>query len=288
MKLVNESIYGSYNRITKLSTYTKVKSAESILDNYNLRLYPLAEVNDLKEGVYYQGDIRNAYCLCFTFSNQESIPMWYLYGGADGKGIRITLPYKNFIDYISKVETGEVALYDNNRKRVNPSDIAIFHGPISYMNQRIQKDTKPEKLFFKLSEWDYEKEYRIMIMMKNGQNPDYLRLNFKALSKEVSVLLGPEYDKNNYFMDNKIRNSSAICKVLNKQKTSKCSKLVSNMKLTDSKEYILESLRRHPEFLMSYFYIYGEQFIEFINQAIEEYKYEVALDKMKKALNVMN
>ena len=123
--------------------------------------------------------------------------------------------------------------------------------------------------------------------MKNGQRPDYLRLNFTALSRDVSVLLGPEFDKTDYLLDSKLRNCNAICRVLANQKTRKCSNLVSNMRLTDSKELIVESLKRHPEFLMSYFYRYGEQFIEFIDSAREEYKYEIALGKMKQALNSM-
>ena len=55
MKIVNESIYGSINNLSTLSTYTRITNAESILNNYNIRFYPLSRVNDLKEGVYYNG-----------------------------------------------------------------------------------------------------------------------------------------------------------------------------------------------------------------------------------------
>lgn len=65
----------------KYCHYSSINIVNKILENQFFILSESQSVNDRKES-----NENNEFFLCFSATDSENIPMWYLYGGIDGKG----------------------------------------------------------------------------------------------------------------------------------------------------------------------------------------------------------
>ena len=78
------------------SHYSLIANIDKILGSKVMWFSPSPKLNDLKEK---EDDF---YSISFCAVCSENIPMWYLYGGVDGKGARIDLSKANFCRWLSR------------------------------------------------------------------------------------------------------------------------------------------------------------------------------------------
>lgn len=81
--------------------YTNIDTLALILKNRTIRFNRLDNVDDLEEGKAESLGIKFCkyiFVSCWTKSEDESIPLWKMYGG-DAGGIRISIDHQMFMDY---------------------------------------------------------------------------------------------------------------------------------------------------------------------------------------------
>ena len=97
--------------------YTSRESAKAILnkdgDKYFF-LNPLSATNDREEVEHHTNDKDKVFVLCFSHSDaeKEDIPLWYLYGGLTGNGVKIGFTSAKMKKIISEID--EIYPVENN------------------------------------------------------------------------------------------------------------------------------------------------------------------------------
>ena len=96
---------------TKYFHYTDEQVLGKILENKTLRFSWLGNEDKWNDGIekkWYQDNVpdKNIFSLCFSTGTSESLPLWYLYSGIDGKGARLSFGKKE-IEQLCKLEGGE-------------------------------------------------------------------------------------------------------------------------------------------------------------------------------------
>ena len=196
--------------------YTKNKNIFNIFGNRQIRLGEMNQQNDRKDR------LDNAFSLCLTSTNIESIPFWYLYSGVRGDGIRIRFTPLG----IRKIIGGDY-YYCSDLKgvdRIKVTPIKRRWYPILYYERwetrekdyagrglyRIKIDGSPlfanedqiidynsaNPGFSKTMEWSYEKEWRLVVDLDGEEansisNPKGIYVSIDGLSERISVLKGP-------------------------------------------------------------------------------------------------
>lgn len=200
--------------------YTQLSTAEKILDNKHphFRISPLSAMNDTEEYQQHTKDGNRVYALCFSHSDSESIPMWYLYSGIAGDGAKISVTPKKmkmFIENIKEVFPVQNGNVDRSHPLSLGKDFDLEYGWIYYLRKEkikyrnhlryIQTTDNLDALmvnnyFVKNYEWNYEKEFRIVFKLKENvmkTYPEKIALFFdkKKLLKDnaLSVTLAPEF-----------------------------------------------------------------------------------------------
>lgn len=91
--------------------YTNIESLALILKNRTIRFSRLDKVDDLEEGNAESLGVKfckYVFVSCWTETDEESIPLWKMYGGDNG-GIRISLEQEMFKEYlISNLKFGNL------------------------------------------------------------------------------------------------------------------------------------------------------------------------------------
>lgn len=213
----------------KYSHYTNIDAMDSILKNRCLWLSPLEQCNDLLE-TDWEGDVCNDFCLCFSAVYSENIPMWYLYGGITGQGVRLTFgnsvmnKWKNNFQFAlkkydgdGKEETSEIiqpidvkvrdVLYiskdETNQKYRLKYNNQCNNGKFSeYDYKQIREKYRG---FYKELPWFYEKEFRVLIeveprisnLVKDDSCYKIALVINNDVYKEAQILLGPESNISN-------------------------------------------------------------------------------------------
>lgn len=88
----------------KIYHYTNIETLALILKNKTIRFNRLDKVDDLEESKAEPLGIsfcKYIFVSCWTKSEEESIPLWKMYGGDSG-GIRIAMEHKMFQEYSIK------------------------------------------------------------------------------------------------------------------------------------------------------------------------------------------
>lgn len=86
----------------KIYQYTNIEALAYILKNKNIRFNRLDKVDDIKEGNVESLGVKfckYVFVSCWTESEEESIPLWKMYGGDKG-GVRIGLERQMFNEYL--------------------------------------------------------------------------------------------------------------------------------------------------------------------------------------------
>lgn len=88
----------------RLFHYTNIDALALILKNKTLRFNRLDNVDDLEESKAESLGIRFCkyiFASCWTKTEEESIPLWKMYGGDNG-GVRISMEHQMFEEYLIK------------------------------------------------------------------------------------------------------------------------------------------------------------------------------------------
>ncbi len=196
--------------------YTRLSTADMILDGKSFWVSSINDMNDLDEKERHEKDKNRIYALCFCNSKHEKIPMWYLYSGITGKGVSLGLTPRCMLDFLQSLETVYGVVEDNKPgvKLTIGSDVELQFGWVYYQDQQ---DTKRilhkskwhtvddidkfehENYFIKNYPWEYEKEFRLVFV--NKTDTTYKRLIVpipEELRNKMRLRLAPELDPDNY------------------------------------------------------------------------------------------
>lgn len=201
---------------TKFSHFTSTENARKILSSGTFYLSKFNSMNDLSEAKLHDDDKDKVFSLSFCHSESLNIPLFYLYGGIDGKGCRLQFTPTKINDIIANntvhfVNKNNVCL----RKPVNKSSYSIdcdwihyvtSNGHCEYKNDEKRRyesfENAVETLknvdkhyFIKNLIWKFEKEFRIIVKFNEPINYDRIALKFVIKDNErgISLVCGPEY-----------------------------------------------------------------------------------------------
>lgn len=205
------------NEVEKTSSgfyhYTTLQAAKNILsedDKNYIWVSPISRMNDLHERELHARTGKNVFCLCLCNSEIDNIPMWYLYSGISGQGVRIGITAKRMHSLLQNIKS--IYAVENNqigRKLELGVDFDLEYGWIYYRNAdklvkyRNQYYTLADSLaeferdnyLVKDMEWNYEKEFRIIFHIKDAP-PEKIALPIQKqmLMKNggLTVKLAPE------------------------------------------------------------------------------------------------
>lgn len=201
---------------TKLCHFTSTESARQILSKGTFYLSKFNAMNDLAEAKLHDDEKDKIFSLSFCHSEALNIPLFYLYGGIDGKGCRLQFTPAKIEEIISNhtihyVNKNNVCL----RKAINTSDYSIDYDWIYYVasngyceykeKQKSNYQTfddaveslkvREKHYYIKNLIWKFEKEFRIIIKFSEPVYYDKIALVFDVKDKErgISLVCGPEY-----------------------------------------------------------------------------------------------
>lgn len=177
--------------------YTTLQAIDSILGQQTIWLSDISDTkdaNDLQEVQQFAGHEKEYYRFCWSTGHNENLPMWYMYGGMDGKGGRIRLTpaavkklnskgtYKlcKKIDNSDKIETVMELTPGKNMEYtfqdvlyMQTEDYISADSEIKY-NTKINRSLPPSEYetlrwqnmyFTKDLIWYYEKETRLLVRL---------------------------------------------------------------------------------------------------------------------------
>lgn len=203
--------------------YSNIENIKKIIESKYIWLSSIDNSNDLIETELIENS-NECFILCFSAVNSENIPMWYLYAGDDYKCARITLKknvFKKFREnirvYMLTYEGGNII---KEQELVKDKDYEIRMGDVIYgstidekfrikynaenmPNDEITEEELKEQFhyFYKELPWFYEKEYRILIQIKNKKLLDEMTNNNhiaiaidNETNENLSICFGPEVE----------------------------------------------------------------------------------------------
>ena len=88
---------------TKFCHYTSMESARKILSDGKIFLNRFSSENDKAEYFLHGDEDNKIFSCCLCNSEAINIPLYYLYGGIDGKGCRIQFTASKLSNMISPV-----------------------------------------------------------------------------------------------------------------------------------------------------------------------------------------
>ncbi len=215
--LLNENsfnLYGSADNFSNLNFwyYTSVHTLDLILQNGYIWVSPLANMNDLHEAQLHSGVKSDVFALCFCNTDSEKIPMWYLYAGICGKGMRMGLTPAKMLTFIKSI-SAVYPVVDSKPKEDDPlligTDFSIDYGWIYYKDVNndikfkrkwysIENDYKVferDNYFIKDYPWEYEKEFRIIFKNNTGKHFDRIAVKISEnILKDLKLSCAPEVD----------------------------------------------------------------------------------------------
>lgn len=191
--------------------YTSLSTADKILFNKNIHISNLANMNDRDECILHEKEKEFVHCLCFCNSNTEKIPMWYLYAGVAGRGASIKFTPRVMLDLISSIDT--LTSTDGTKTLYKGTDFDIIPGWVYYKKVDEKSQVFYRNKWYTLSDpygfeegnyfvksypWEYEREFRIVIINKTDQAYDRLIVDISKVYSKLKVKLAPELRENDF------------------------------------------------------------------------------------------
>lgn len=183
--------------------YTKLDTFKLILKSKKVWVRNVTCMNDKKEFIDPTLDKTKFHLLCFSNSDDEIIPMWYMYAGTSGNGIRIRLT-----PGVLRLLLKDIKIYRPDQTILNNYNISCgwiyYKYGDDYYEHRNKKyeidDWDPSfnksNLFIKSKHWNYEKEFRIVIENLDDVSYDHLELDLTNVFDRLQFMRGPEFDDN--------------------------------------------------------------------------------------------
>lgn len=191
--------------------YTSLSTADKILFNKKIYISNLTNMNDKEECLLHTKEKDFIHCLCFCNSNTEKIPMWYLYSGVAGRGASIRFTPKIILELISSIDT--LTSTDGKNILYKGVDFDIIPGWVYYKKTDEKSQVffrnkwysisdpdnfEKQNYFIKSYPWEYEREFRIVIINKTRQAYDRLVVDIDKVYSKLKVKLAPELRKANF------------------------------------------------------------------------------------------
>lgn len=204
----------SFWHYTKAQNLPKIFSTEE--KGYTLLCNSLTHMNDLTERS--RANAQNVFVSCFCNTESEKIPMWYLYGSLTGNGAAIgftpskMLEFLNSINYVYGTRTIDNTT-TSEKIPINTLDIKygwIYYAKYEhdktkfYYKQKFYEITDFDKdcnnfYFLKEYAWNYEKEFRIVIIDKENRNFNNILLPIpQNLAKQLKLKVGTTFSYQSY------------------------------------------------------------------------------------------
>lgn len=201
----------------KFYYYTSRKTLEDILSKKDrgerfLYIRSIEKMNDSGEASLHQEDGKKVFCFCMCFTEVESIPLWYLYGGVRGNGVRIGITpgkMKALVRNIKEVypvvdkkpnydkslvvgkdfqlEVGWVFYCDYKNNKIN------YRGKL-YKVEKLEKNNLSRRNYFvKDYPWNYEREFRLVFKFEKEVQAEFIAIPLpQKLIDELEIMSAPE------------------------------------------------------------------------------------------------
>lgn len=213
----------------KIYHYTNLESLALILKNKTIRFNRLDKVDDVEEGNAESYGVRfckYVFVSCWTEEQEESIPLWKLYGGDFG-GIRISLEQKMFKEYfVSNLDFGGPKSEGIVITKIPPKDLSnpqfwfpfildydndLFYRHVRYVDNvfqytkdaiqitdikdgrgNVKTEMKPFG-YYKNKRWEFQNETRFVLYalpcnpILQGANPDFSTIVAQSLLKNIPL-----------------------------------------------------------------------------------------------------
>lgn len=198
--------------ISDLYHYTTVDTLKKIISSRTLKFNRNDRLNDLIEGI--RSPYVKYYVSCFTYDEDESIPMWYIYcrekhcNQKSNSGVRLRIMNNSFF-------SDRMYFHDYNKEKVY-HDLGqlgdILYGKVIYDDNNITRcpsqgtdsirltNVVDMGLYCKASAWKYENEARFYIIQPpqdfDDVNEIFVELQdsfFQNLEITFSPLMTDEY-----------------------------------------------------------------------------------------------
>ncbi len=187
--------------------YTSLNNADKILENSCFHIRSINDMNDKDEaGLHKNSKFVHALCLCN--SDTEKIPMWYLYSGLDGKGVSIGFTASTLLKFVRSIKTVKVVSNEDIELSVG-KEVTIKCGWIFYRKKDQPEKIKYRNKFYELTDfeffeqenyfvkdypWEYEKEFRIVVINNTAQPYEKFKIDIPIeLYKNVKIRFAPEF-----------------------------------------------------------------------------------------------
>jgi len=186
--------------------YTSVETAKLIIENKSIYINNLDNMNDEDESALHDFEKELVYCLCFCCSNSEKIPMWYLYSGITGNGVSVGLTPAKMLQLIKSIN--EIKIVDDGTVLHKNEDFTLDYGWVYYRKSDDNRKVKYRNQFYivdnidlfekanyfvKNYPWEYEKEFRVVIKVKESINGKRLCIDIKNVFDSLKYRTAPEF-----------------------------------------------------------------------------------------------
>ena len=195
--------------------YTRLSTADKILNSKRFRVSNLGDMNDLDEVRLHEIDKERVFALCFCNSDSEKIPMWYLYSGIAGNGAALGLTPLKLLKMIASLKMLNGLDKEDREMPLNVGvDVELRFGWVYYCKKdspgqvlyrnrwyRVDDATQFEEgnYFLKAYPWEYEREFRI-VLINHSATP--LKAIYIPIPEEVctavKLRLAPELNAEKY------------------------------------------------------------------------------------------
>ncbi len=210
---------GNFSK-TSFWYYTSVSTLNLILESGKIWASNIDKMNDINEAKLHLQDKSDIFALCFCNTNSEKIPMWYLYSGICGKGMRMGMTPAIMLSFLKSID--KVYPIDENGKvsdvpLIKDHDFSFDCGWIFY--KKCDKCVKFKRKWYNIIDyehfedknyfikdypWEYEKEFRIVF--KNKTNNHFNRIAIEIpedILKKLKLSYAPEVDFSEDIMSQK-------------------------------------------------------------------------------------
>lgn len=224
-ELIKENAF----RHTNYYHYSSCNAIKGILDSKTFWVSSMCFSNDKTEHKKFGEDTYRYFQLCFSTGTSENLPLWFLYSGINGKGLRIALT-KAQINNLISFDKMELVLHNlitgQKTKLVPDVDCKISFKDVLYRKKtdkscrikynlkdnytfpknEMQKFEDTETGFIKELIWYYEKETRLLIEVNRelldkklfeGRDDAPCRIELsipEKCLKSLKITFSPAYD----------------------------------------------------------------------------------------------
>lgn len=212
----NVDITGKANGFSTSSFwhYSTADKLDSILAGDCFWINNLSGMNDKNEEKLHEEDKEKVFALCFCNTNSEKIPMWYLYSGICGDGMRMGLTPSTMLKFLSSIQI----VHQVTDEKVDEEEFYIgkdfemqcgwvyykkYNGCVNfkkywYTVSDYSENFESGNYFIKDYPWEYEKEFRIVFINKTDKKINRIAVKIpNDVKMKLKLGFAPEIEEEN-------------------------------------------------------------------------------------------